>query len=652
MALTKISTGGVKDDSVTNPKVASNAAIQLSKLEVIASNKIVGNDSGNAVPKELTPAEVRTILNINDGANNYTHPNHSGEVTSTADGAQVIASDVVDEDNLKISNSGTNGQFLQKQSGNTGGLTWADVTIPPAGNTIDLVADGAIAAGKPVIITTAGKAAQVGLVPQAKTSCPDDQGSAELSNVTSGANSSYGLVWNPDRNRMILSSRGSHSSQANGRTTSIEYSTTLGTDTATHKSVSNYVGSSTQKNTSIAYDPDTDQTIIAYRLNNDVYVSLMSLDSSDNITYGNRIEVASSVNPDNIRVVYDTNSNRVIIIWRNGGNNKMYARAGIANATTNGDVGSFGTTIEIETHTTVDGGMDACWDSTNNKVLVVYKNTYGSGGYPHAFAISCSGTTLTQGGRYQIMNIEISAFIRCAFDSDQGKAMVNYTMASNNKLVRQAFWISSGTTIADGAEATVARGGTDIQMEGYDLCYDPGSKKFYTAGAHKNDSKKPILIQHEINSSNAITNSSTSQFDGSGNIALDQQKNWAIAPLGSSGKIAVVFANDSNSSQPDMMLFETMQSTTNITTSSSNSVLNYTNILGFAEDAISDGNTGTIKLPGNVVGNQSGLTAGTFYYHKPDGTLATSGDGGIYNAKAGIAVSSSKLVIADPNQQS
>ena len=88
------------------------------------------------------------------------------------------------------------------------------------------------------------------------------------------------------------------------------------------------------------------------------------------------------------------------------------------------------------THATVDGGMDACWDATNNKVLVAYKNTYGSGGYPHAFAISCSGTTLTQGGRYQIMNIEISAFIRCAFDSDQGKAMVNYTMASNNKLVR------------------------------------------------------------------------------------------------------------------------------------------------------------------------------------------------------------------------
>ena len=32
------------------------------------------------------------------------------------------------EGGLKISNAGTNGQYLQKQSGNTGGLTWADVS--------------------------------------------------------------------------------------------------------------------------------------------------------------------------------------------------------------------------------------------------------------------------------------------------------------------------------------------------------------------------------------------------------------------------------------------------------------------------------------------------------------------------------------------
>ena len=58
----------------------------------------------------------------------YEHPNHTGEVTSSADGATVIASNVVDEDNLKVSNTPTNGYFLQAQSGAAGGLTWAAVS--------------------------------------------------------------------------------------------------------------------------------------------------------------------------------------------------------------------------------------------------------------------------------------------------------------------------------------------------------------------------------------------------------------------------------------------------------------------------------------------------------------------------------------------
>lgn len=35
----------------------------------------------------LTPTQVRTIINVADGANNYTHPNHSGDVSSVNDGA-------------------------------------------------------------------------------------------------------------------------------------------------------------------------------------------------------------------------------------------------------------------------------------------------------------------------------------------------------------------------------------------------------------------------------------------------------------------------------------------------------------------------------------------------------------------------------------
>jgi hypothetical protein len=92
--------------------------------------------------------------------------------------------------------------------------------------------------------------------------------------------------------------------------------------------------------------------------------------------------------------------------------------------------------------------------------------------------------------------------------------------------------------------------------------------------------------------------------------------------------------------RPTYWALEAELVTTNMTTT--------TNIIGFAEDAINDTATGTIKLYGNVVGNQSSLTAGTLYYHKPDGSLSTSGDNTIGNMKAGMALSATKLLIYNP----
>ena len=80
----------------------------------------------------------------------------AAKITSGAVTLAKMASESVDEDNLYISNAGSNGQFLSKQSGNNGGLTWATPTDTNtnvlAGGTItgDVVFDNATNAGKDI----------------------------------------------------------------------------------------------------------------------------------------------------------------------------------------------------------------------------------------------------------------------------------------------------------------------------------------------------------------------------------------------------------------------------------------------------------------------------------------------------------------------
>ena len=81
-----VALGVVPDDSITYAKIQ----------DAVGNNVLLGNDNGAGEEiQELNATEVRAMLNVADGANNYSHPNHTGDVTSTGDGATVIADDAV-----------------------------------------------------------------------------------------------------------------------------------------------------------------------------------------------------------------------------------------------------------------------------------------------------------------------------------------------------------------------------------------------------------------------------------------------------------------------------------------------------------------------------------------------------------------------------
>ena len=108
--------GTPSDGTVTAAKIAAGAvdsseiasgAIDLAHMSVnsIDSDQYVDGSIDNA---HLAANSVDSDQYV-DGSIDLAH----------------MSSESVDEDNLYISNAGSNDQFLQKQSGNSGGLTWA-----------------------------------------------------------------------------------------------------------------------------------------------------------------------------------------------------------------------------------------------------------------------------------------------------------------------------------------------------------------------------------------------------------------------------------------------------------------------------------------------------------------------------------------------
>ena len=136
--------------------IAANA-VTLAKLATQAADTVLANvTDGAAVPTAyvvdeqevlgritggrltgLSASNVRTLINVADGANNYSHPNHSGDVTSSGDGATTIAAKAV---HVAMLADGTDGELI------TWGADGVATTVAAGTATHVLTSNGAGAA--------------------------------------------------------------------------------------------------------------------------------------------------------------------------------------------------------------------------------------------------------------------------------------------------------------------------------------------------------------------------------------------------------------------------------------------------------------------------------------------------------------------------
>ncbi len=119
-------------------------AVDNTQLNNMLTSRIKGRvTAGTGDPEDLTAAQVRTLINVADGANAYVHPNHSGDVTSVADGAQTIAANAVTDTKLRDSSA----LSVIGRSDNSVGDP-ADIATTSGSNNVLRETGGALAWGK------------------------------------------------------------------------------------------------------------------------------------------------------------------------------------------------------------------------------------------------------------------------------------------------------------------------------------------------------------------------------------------------------------------------------------------------------------------------------------------------------------------------
>ena len=144
-------TGTVVATAFSGPltgNVTGNLTGNADTATILANTRTIGGVSFNGSANINLPG-VNQAGNQNTSGNSATATvlettrnfSISGEITANAQSfngsgnvslSATVDDNVIDEANLKISNSPTNGRFLQCNTGVSGGLTWAEVTVPAA----------------------------------------------------------------------------------------------------------------------------------------------------------------------------------------------------------------------------------------------------------------------------------------------------------------------------------------------------------------------------------------------------------------------------------------------------------------------------------------------------------------------------------------
>ena len=143
-------------------------------------------------------------------------------------------------------------------------------------------------------------------------------------------------------------------------------------------------------------------------------------------------------------IAFDSSNNKVVVAYKNDSNAQGTAAVG----TVSGTGITWGTPVVFATAST--SYCDVVFDSSNNKIVIVYSDVANSE-YGTAIVGTVSGTSISFGSEV-VFASAATTYIRAAFDSNENKVVVAYRDDGNSQYGTAIVGNVSGTSISFGTE--------------------------------------------------------------------------------------------------------------------------------------------------------------------------------------------------------
>ena len=242
--------------------------------------------------------------------------------------------------------------------------------------------------------------------------------------------------------------------------------------------------SGTANNQGVAYDSNSDRVVITYKdENNSNYgTAIVGTVSGDSISFGTAV-VFESAQVSHTTPVFDSSNNKIVVAYQDQGNSGAgTAIVGTVDPSDNSI--SFGSATAFESGNT-NNSIGISFDTSANKVVIAFRDN-GDSNYGKAIVGTVSGTSISF-GTVATFNSATTTYVSVAYDVANNKHVIGYVATSGNAKVATV----SGTDISFGSAVEFESGATILTK----VVNDPNINRvhiFYADGGD-NDKGKAVI---------------------------------------------------------------------------------------------------------------------------------------------------------------